>query len=280
MRAVVVALMGLGLAQPALAADLGVLRGSFAPTAAYRNWEGPYAGAAIGIGNGGANLDGQAGALVQQMAAHTELLDQGIQNWTTSGRADTGAQAQYGAFIGYNAQWEDAVVGVEVNYYHTSMNASSGGRTPMDPNSYIMLPWGSTEYSVPTGVSGTSGIKLTDFGTVRARFGWAFDRFLPYLTGGLALGRASYGSTAMIERLEGQYMGTTVPNPPNPHPDRGISTASNMKNGALIYGWSAGLGMDVAVTDDIFVRAEYEYIQFSQSSLTLNSGRIAAGFRF
>ena len=38
--------------------------------------------------------------------------------------------------------------------------------------------------------------------------------------------------------------------------------------------------MDYAVTKNIFVRGEYEFIQFSQSRLNLNNARIGAGLKF
>jgi outer membrane immunogenic protein len=276
MRCVVfVAMVALGLAQSAFAADLGILRGSFAAPAAYKNWEGFYIGGQVGVGGGGADFGNEGSSLVGTIIAHTFLADQGVASWATGGRADTGHAAQYGALIGYNAQWDDVVIGVEANYYRTNLSANAGGRTP--PVGYILLTNGDWQY--PTYVSGGSSISLTDFGTLRARFGWAVDRFLPYFTGGVALGRASYATTATAGFTTLQYIGSTSPTPAPPT-GPWSATLSEGKTNALIYGWSAGLGMDIALTQNIFIRGEYEFIQFSQMRLNLNNARVGAGLRF
>ena len=66
MRCVVVAIAGLGLAQPALAADYGVLRGSsgYEVPIKYRNWEGFYVGGHVGTGGGGANFSQSGSPLI------------------------------------------------------------------------------------------------------------------------------------------------------------------------------------------------------------------------
>jgi outer membrane immunogenic protein len=279
MRGVVVAMIGLGLAQPAFAAD-PILRGSFAPAAAptYRNWEGFFVGGDVGVGGGGANFN--SGESLGIIVANTFWESNGVGNWATGGKADTGHAAQFGAFIGYNAQWDDIVLGLEATYHHTDLSAGTEGRTPPSANTYINVPYPSSPWSLPTAVSGGGWANLTDFGTVRARAGWAIDRFLPYVTGGVALGRGSYGSTATVSWVPAILTQASANPPPSPMTTSGSSTVSNTKTNALIYGWTAGLGMDVEVTRNIFIRAEYEFIQFSQMRINLNSGRIGAGFKF
>lgn len=276
MRCVVIAMLGLGLAQPALAADMGILRGSFAPPSTYQNWQGVYVGGDAGVGGGGANFGNAGGQLVNSIVANTFLqTTYGVQNWVTGGKADTGNAAQYGGFIGYNAQWDDVVIGLEANYHHTNLSAAAGGRTP--PNGFIQLAQGDWLY--PTFVSGVSTISLTDFGTIRSRFGWAFDRFLPYVTAGVALGRASYWTTATAGFTTLVYNGATSPTPAPPT-GPWSATLGEGKSNALIYGFTAGLGMDVALTQNIFLRGEYEFIQFSQMRLNLNNARAGIGVKF
>jgi len=74
-------------------------------------------------------------------------------------------------------------------------------------------------------------IRIDSFGTLRARAGAAVDRFLPYVTGGLAYGR-----------LTTESMGAT-------------KTAGNT-------GWTIGAGLEYAATDNISVKAEYLYTDF------------------
>ena len=57
-------------------------------------------------------------------------------------------------------------------------------------------------------------------------------------------------------------------------------SAAEGKSNSLIYGWSAGLGMDWALTNNIFLRGEYEFIQFSQMKLNLNNARAGIGVKF
>lgn len=272
MRCVVVAVLGLGLAQPALAADMGILRGStgYDQPAKYQNWEGVFFGGQIGTGGGGANFANDGNALIGNIVRNSFLETEGVQTWGTTGHADTGQALQYGAFLGYNAQWGDVVLGIEGSYNHTSLSALSGGAL----GRYIT----NNDFRYAVEVASFSNITLTDFGTIRGRFGWAFDRFLPYLTGGVALGRASYGTTASVSYGVPVYVGTTVPNPPAPS----AYSASNStgKSNSLIYGWSAGVGIDVALTRNVFLRGEYEFIQFSQMRLNLNNARAGIGVKF
>ena len=96
MRCVVVAMLGLGLAQSALAADYGTLRGStgYEPPTKYRNWEGFYVGGQVGIGGGGANFGGEGScadrhSLVDhtfwQRRRRSELVDGGKGRHRTRG---------------------------------------------------------------------------------------------------------------------------------------------------------------------------------------------------
>jgi outer membrane immunogenic protein len=67
-------------------------------------------------------------------------------------------------------------------------------------------------------------------GTARGRIGYAFDRFLPYLTGGLAVG----------------HLTASVP---------GIGSAANTNTG-----WTVGGGIEYALTGSWTVKAEYLYV--------------------
>ena len=287
MRCVVVAVMGLGLASvvtsAASAADYGPLRGSTYELPRIQNWEGVYFGGHVGVARGGADLSGGGSSLIQGMVAHTTFETAGVQTWATAGRDDTQLAPEFGGFIGINGQWGDVVVGIEASYHRVKASASSGGRTPAG-GSFILLADG-PYYAVPTAVSGQTYIDLTDFGTIRGRAGWAIDHFLPYVTGGVALGRASYGTTATLYQNTGVCVAadpaTNCADPTlNPWPNNSVRTASEGKNDALIYGWTAGFGVDWALTDNIFVRGEYEFVQFSQSKLNLNNARVGAGLKF
>jgi outer membrane immunogenic protein len=61
-----------------------------------------------------------------------------------------------------------------------------------------------------------------------------------------------------------------------------VSNAAGQSN-ALMYGFSAGGGLDWALTQNIFVRGEFEFVQFApitNISVAIISGRVGAGYKF
>ena len=101
---------------------------------------------------------------------------------------------------------------------------------------------------------------MTDlnYGTLRARAGWAAGNFLPYAFVGFALGRANVNiaETTQIIEYTSPFNTFTFP-----------GTAG--MNGAWLYGLSVGGGLDVALTPHIFLRGEYEYVQFAEVAGTV-----------
>jgi len=77
--------------------------------------------------------------------------------------------------------------------------------------------------------------------------------------------------------------------PPFPCTENG-STCQNFafsnsagQTNALLYGFSVGGGLDWALTQNIFLRGEFEFVQFapiSNISVAIISGRAGAGFKF
>jgi outer membrane immunogenic protein len=104
---------------------------------------------------------------------------------------------------------------------------------------------------------------------------------------GFVVGRASYSVTS---RIFGQQSTT---NPPFPNADGTCTPSATCvnfdlsnsagQNNALMYGFSVGGGLDWAVTQNVFLRGEFEFVQFapiSNISVALISGRVGAGFKF
>ncbi len=55
------------------------------------------------------------------------------------------------------------------------------------------------------------------------------------------------------------------------------------KRSAIAYGYSLGAGLDFALTNCFFVRAEYEYASFgdfNQVNMHLHNARLAAAYKF
>jgi opacity protein-like surface antigen len=60
-------------------------------------------------------------------------------------------------------------------------------------------------------------------------------------------------------------------------------TNSESQSNAIAYGFAAGLGLDVAILPNVFLRAEWEYVQFApihDIQVNFNTGRVGAGVRF
>jgi opacity protein-like surface antigen len=127
---------------------------------------------------------------------------------------------------------------------------------------------------------------ITDYGTLRARAGFALGRFMPYVMLGLAVGRGDFTDSAGL-----QY--TPVVNG-IPQPGVDLSTSAS-QSGTIAWGYTAGAGIDIMLTAGLFVRGEYEFVQFTSSgsaplsvdssdlrahTVNLNTFRGAVGFKF
>jgi opacity protein-like surface antigen len=52
--------------------------------------------------------------------------------------------------------------------------------------------------------------------------------------------------------------------PPTPNCTEFNFTSAESKNGAWVVGWAMGGGIDMLLTQNIFVRAEVEYVAFTK----------------
>jgi len=272
MRWVVHGLVAMCLAPHALAADLDdtFLRGSqYEPgTPVYFRWSGVYGGLQAGGSAATGNFAGNEGPVIANAAGGTPILPSSVANLISLSVNDTQFKPSYGAFFGYNAQWENVVLGVEVNYNHTSaMLSSSDTRSTTAPSVS-----GAETYNVS--VSATSSAKLTDFGTIRGRAGWVFDNWMPYALFGIAVGRTESVQTASVS------YDRVFPVPP---PGLVGSVTASASQSNIRYGWALGAGLDWAVLPNVFVRGEYEYVDLGNLqglALRVNSVRGGVGMKF
>jgi opacity protein-like surface antigen len=136
----------------------------------------------------------------------------------------------------------------------------------------------STGVQYDTFVDSAASMRITDYGTVRARFGYAWNWLLPYATVGLAIGRADIARSVTIT-LDRTDFNTSPPTP------LGVIVYSDAKAqaGALTLGYALGLGVDIGLLPGVFVRAEYEFVQLNTiQGITahINSFRAAAAVKF
>jgi opacity protein-like surface antigen len=123
-----------------------------------------------------------------------------------------------------------------------------------------------------------------DFGTLRARAGWALGNFLPYGFAGLAVGHANVNIAATVSGTENpQNQPCTPAGPATPACVPFSFTGTAGKNGEWMVGFSVGGGLDVALTRNVFLRAEYEYVQFAPIAnlvVDVNTVRGGLGIKF
>jgi outer membrane immunogenic protein len=133
----------------------------------------------------------------------------GNSRYNFAGLGSTGAFGLSGGIIGgtigVNYQFGHIVTGLEGDLDWTNLNGST-----TCPGSALTCQTSSDWVS-----------------TVRGRVGYAFDRFLPYVTGGLAMGNINANVAGV-----------------------GSSSATN-------YGWTIGGGMEYALTDHWSAKVEY-----------------------
>src|SRR6188474_833851 len=126
MRWLLCGLAVVGMTAQARAADLPLLRGSntiVAPQCCI-TWEGFYFGGQVGATVSGADFSASNTALNRVLSQIPTQNIPVITTWAPLGVADTSA-THFGGFIGYNWQWDAAVVGIEGNYNRTDFGLSS-----------------------------------------------------------------------------------------------------------------------------------------------------------
>jgi outer membrane immunogenic protein len=298
MRRLLIALGLLGgVVSPAFAADydLPILRGGqpIAPVttvgpALFTRWSGLYVGGMISFNNTTTDFVNATQPLIH-FSLRSTTLEQQV---TPSGIAVLGKGADSafggGAFLGYNTQWQDLVIGVEANYNHTNLNTTA-------PASAVARIFPSLNNEVA--LNATGRLDLTDYGEVRFRAGYVVGNLLPYGFIGMVVGGASYSVTT--EADVAQFTPGTGPAPINPFSCLGTGGMSGNsvtgvcqdfpffnsagQNNALLWGYSVGAGLDWMVTPNIFVRSEIDFDQFApitNISMWIFSGRVGAGYRF
>jgi len=281
MRWVTCALVLLALPSRAVAADLDIFR-PVQPVgpANFANWSGVYVGGQFGLVDTSADFS-KATAPPIAYALRETTLENDIKpsDWPVLGTADHHATS-FGGYIGYNSQWQDLILGIEGNYNHTSISliapsSTIARQTPADSAGNV--------YDVQ--ISATGKLTNFDYGTIRARAGWVFDNFfLPYGFLGLAVGKADVSILANVDGVQ------------NPPTDGGPCLSTNTpacvpfsfsanggKNSEVLYGFAGGVGMDVALTQNVFLRGEYEYVRFvpiNDTLIAVSNFRAGLGFKF
>ncbi|MBL8580265.1 MAG: porin family protein [Mesorhizobium sp.] len=133
-----------------------------------------------------------------------------------------------GVYVGYNYQFTNNVVlGVDADFAWTGADDSV------------------TAFDVVGAPIGTLDSDLDWTGAARLRLGYAVDRFLPYIAGGVAFGKLSHSA----------------------YDDTGLLISTDDDTSV---GWTLGAGLEYAFTDNLIGRAEYRYTDFGDFDFTID----------
>jgi outer membrane immunogenic protein len=248
--------------------------------ATFARWSGFYFGGAFSYGSATSDFSTATRPLVHFSLQHTTIEDQAQPSqFEVLGRGSSVVPG-VGGFVGYNMQWQDLVTGVEATYTHTNFNTTA-------PSAAFarIFPSLSTE----VGVAASGRLDLTDYGEARFRAGYVVGNLLPYGFVGMAVGRTSYSVSTFADVTQST---STTSTPDYSCVGTGGATAtcqdipffnSAGQNNALLFGFSVGGGLDWALTQNIFVRGEFEFVQFApitNISVAIISGRVGARYKF
>lgn len=190
-------------------ADAGIM---YDATPAF-SWTGFYGGAHLGYGWGdtGGSYEGALGGFT---------ADDEIVGFDVDGIIG-------GAQLGYNWQWNQFVLGAEADLSLSGMDGSGL----------------QAEVTGPPAVTVNASADIDWVATVRARVGYAVDRFLVYATGGLAVGGASLKVIS-----------------------EGGGITETAKDDQTHFGWTIGAGLEYAFTNAWSAGIEYRYVDLGSES--------------
>ncbi len=253
------------------------------PGANFTNWTGFYVGGqfAYSDANGDFSQTTQAPIAysLRELTLESEFAPS---NWPVLGTANHSAPG-FGGFVGYNVEYltpsMKVVLGVEANYEQASLLLNA----PNSPISRI-TPTDSQGNSYLVNITGAGTVSNLNFGTLRARVGWAFGNFLPYAFAGGAIGHANVNITETTSGEQNPPGSACLASAPPTCVTVPFSfTGTAGQNSEWLYGGTVGAGLDFALTRNFFVRAEYEYVYFSPVAslrLDINTVRVGAGIKF
>ena len=188
------------------------------------SWAGFYIG-----GFGGykfSNVDVSLGAN-DELREHGEDLGPALESAGSHDLDNDGAEA--GGVIGYNFQMRNWVFGLEGAAGYLWARES-------DAVGFFHVPTADVDVAL------SSSFKTHFLATFGPRIGYAFCRWLPYVTGGVAFGDLEF------------YKGYRVIAEP------GISLFANDREHDTNAGWFVGGGLEYALTNHWRVRGQYQYI--------------------
>ena len=137
--------------------------------------------------------------------------------------------AEAGGLIGYNFQWNNLVLGLEGSGGYLWLRNSDNTGT-------FTVPATGDVYNVAT------SFKTHYLATIGPRIGYSFCRWLPYVTGGVAIGDIDFD-----QEITQFFRGSVL------FREGGDTSDTRV-------GWMVGGGLEYALTDHWHLRGQYQYV--------------------
>jgi outer membrane immunogenic protein len=216
-----------------------------APVAPTFNWTGFYVGGHVGYGWG--NVAGDT-TVVSVPPGLGFANPPGTQIFAFDRNLKPNGGLGGGQF-GYNYQIGSAVLGFEADFSWTGQRGSSNfnGARFVISEDYVYQE--------------TLRAQLEYMGTARARLGYAFGMFMPYMTGGFAWGHATGDFNSALTQLFG--------------PTQTITTSQSR----MLTGGTIGVGFEYAFAPKWSVKAEYLYVDLGKKIFFDGQSGGAFGFQ-
>ena len=196
------------------------------------SWTGFYIGGFGGYKFGATDVDlDLGGSWVPGFPADVDALTSTTRDLDTSG-------GELGGLLGYNFQINNWVIGAEATGGYLWLRDS-------DTTGHFVIPATGAEYHVSTSFKTHF---LTTFGP---RIGYAWCRWLPYITGGLAVGDIDFEQHITQHDIFFR---------------QGDSTSETKA------GWMVGGGLQYAINDKWSARAQYQFVDLGSVDVD-HSGR-------
>jgi len=139
-----------------------------------------------------------------------------------------------GLYAGYNFDaGNNIILGIDTDFLWTDVDGKGG--------------WSNDALTVE------GRVKQKWVGSTRVRVGYAADRWLPYVAGGVAYSRIN----TSVNVADREY--------------------SKNKTRA---GWTVGAGVDYAMTDNVLLRVEYRYTDFGRKTYHINNADTDARIKY
>ncbi|MCJ2118229.1 outer membrane beta-barrel protein [Methylobacterium sp. J-001] len=276
------AILGLCGVSTARAADLDYdyLRGAdYDPVPApVLDWSGVYVGGHGGYTSAALGFKNALQPLVYQRSHDSTAESDFRASTLLSPQSKRVGSGSFGVYAGYNFQYDSFVFGIEGDY-------TNFGRMGYSRDSIGLTRTNSSNLLENLYLSGTSATRINDYGTLRARVGYAVDNLMPYVTGGLAIGRAR-AADALVYSDSG--FDVSAYNANQAGTKSFVNTFGSYHNDLqsktkVVAGVALGAGLEYAITPNILLRAEYQYVLFNQfdgHKVNLNTVRAGAAVKF